>query len=118
MASYLHHNIKIEDNDSHIALIDIQEALQSVYDPDIHETSIYDLGLIYEIHLSPKSVKVIMTLTSASCPEAESLPELAKDAIISKLNDEEITVDIEVVFEPAWNIDMMSEETLLKLGLL
>lgn len=118
MSQYTYQNIKITDNDSHIALIDIEEALKSVYDPDIHETSIYDLGLIYEIILNPLNVKIIMTLTSASCPEAESLPELAKEAIIRKLNNEDINVDIEVVFDPPWNIDMMSEETLLKLGLL
>lgn len=111
-------SIKITENDTNIALVDIEDALKTVYDPDMEEFSIYDLGLIYEIILKHNQVDIIMTLTSPSCIEAENLPVNAKESIIHKLNNPAIIVNVDVVFDPPWTLDNMSDETLSKLGLL
>lgn len=109
--------VEIVQKDDQISIIDIEYALKSVFDPDI-SVSIYDLGLIYKIETLLNTVNITMTLTSASCPEAITLPASAKSSIEEKLNNPEIIVNVEVVFEPAWTVDNMSEEALLKLNLL
>ena len=94
----------------------IKEKLQEVYDPEI-SVDIYKLGLIYDVKVSQKNdVKVIMTLTSPSCPVAESLPEEIKVAI-QKIKTVS-SVEVEVTFDPPWEKSMMSEEAKLELGLL
>ncbi|MCX6231901.1 MAG: iron-sulfur cluster assembly protein [Bacteroidetes bacterium] len=90
--------------------------LKTIYDPEI-PVNIFDLGLIYEIIISENlAVKVIMTLTSPNCPVAESLPVEVKE----KLNGIEgvSAAEVEIVFEPTWDKDMMSEEAKLDLGFL
>lgn len=109
--------IEIITTETSISIIDIEDALKTVFDPDI-SVSIYDLGLIYKIEAIKNNVNITMTLTSANCPEAESLPELAKESIVQKLNNPEIIVNLVVVFDPPWTVDNMSEEVLLKLNLL
>lgn len=109
--------IEIITKDNHIDLVDIEDALKSVFDPDI-SVSIYDLGLIYKIEILPQTVNITMTLTSASCPEAITLPDMAKTSIEEKLNNPDIKVNVEVVYDPPWTVDNMSEEVLLKLNLL
>ena len=87
-----------------------------IYDPEI-PVNIYALGLIYDVQISDNyDVKIIMTLTSPNCPVAESLPAEVEQKIraLSKINN----VSVEIVFEPAWNKDMMSEEAKLELGML
>ena len=87
-----------------------------IYDPEI-PVNIYALGLIYDVQISDNyDVKIIMTLTSPNCPVAESLPAEVEQKIraLSKINN----VSVEIVFEPAWNMDMMSEEAKLELGML
>ena len=101
----------------HIATIDIIEAIKTVFDPEIH-LNIYDLGLIYKIEISDFQIDVLMTLTSANCPEALSIPEMVKNAILFKLNNNEILVNVDITFEPLWSTDNMSDEVLLRLGLL
>ena len=110
-------DIEIVKNDSNIDIVDIEDALKNVFDPDI-SVSIYALGLIYKIETLPNAVNITMTLTSASCPEAITLPEMAKNSIEEKLNNSDIIVNVEVVFDPPWTVDNMSEEVLLKLNLL
>ncbi len=87
-----------------------------IYDPEI-PVNIYALGLIYDVQVSEDlDVKITMTLTSPNCPVAESLPAEVKEKVktIPAIQD----VDVEIVFEPVWTKDMMSEEAKLELGML
>ena len=100
------------------AALDIEngvvEALQTVYDPEI-PVNIYELGLIYDIKVSPEGVvDITMTLTSPMCPVAGSLPiEVEQKArMVPGAKD----VNVEVVWDPPWNPDMMSEAARLELG--
>lgn len=94
----------------------IIEVLRTVFDPEI-PVNIYDLGLIYEINVFPdRNVEVVMTLTSPNCPVAGTLPGDVEQKVRSVSGVGEVT--IELVFEPAWNQEMMSEEAKLELGFL
>lgn len=110
-------NIENFQSKHKFSLIDIQDALKNVYDPDI-SVSIYDLGLIYKIDILNNSIIITMTLTSPSCPEAITLPEMAKQSIIEKINNNDVIVEVNVVFDPPWTVENMSDEALLKLNLL
>ncbi len=94
----------------------IVDALKTVHDPEI-PVNIYDLGLIYEIEASAQGhVNITMTLTNPNCPVADTLPREIEQAV--KGVDGVKSVDINLVFEPEWNKDMMSEAAMLELGLL
>ena len=100
--------VKAELNDK------IIRAIKTVYDPEI-PVDVYELGLIYEIDIKDnKDVQVLMTLTSPSCPAAESIPSDVKNRIemIKEIND----VDVEITFDPPYTSDLMSEEAKLELG--
>lgn len=90
------------------------ETLQTCFDPEI-PVNIYELGLIYGIHVSDTGfVTVKMTLTTPHCPAAQSLPSEV-DAKIRKVQG--VTgVKVDVVWEPSWNPSMMSEAARLELG--
>jgi FeS assembly SUF system protein len=92
----------------------IIEAIRKVYDPEIH-VNIYDLGLIYNICVDNSDVKITMTLTSAFCPAAESLPNEVEEVVKAVPGVEKVT--IEIVWEPAWTKGMMSDEAKLELGI-
>ena len=95
---------------------EIINVLDNIYDPEI-PVSVYELGLIYDVKISEDNdVKVIMTLTSPSCPVAESLPEEIKEAV-QKIKTIK-SVEVEVTFDPPWEKSMMSEEVKLELGFL
>ena len=90
--------------------------IKTVYDPEI-PVNIYDLGLIYRIDLPGDAVcNSDMTLTAPNCPEADFLVEDVKQKVGSIDGIE--TVNVNIVFEPEWNKDMMSEEAKLELGFL
>ena len=92
------------------------KAVCEIYDPEI-PVNIYALGLIYDIQVSEEcDVKIIMTLTSPNCPVAETLPVEVEEKV--KEIDNVKTVSVEIVFEPAWNKDMISDEAKLELGFL
>jgi len=94
----------------------IVDALKTVFDPEI-PVNIYDLGLIYEINVFPDhNVEVVMTLTSPNCPVAGTLPGEVEQKVKSVNGVNEVT--IELVFEPPWSQEMMSEEAKLELGFL
>jgi len=91
-------------------------SLKEIYDPEI-PVDIFELGLIYEVKIKKNGVvEVDMTLTSPNCPVAESLPIDVKNKVESVLGVSEATVNI--VFDPPWVKDMMSEEAQLELGFL
>ena len=90
--------------------------IKTVFDPEI-PVNIYDLGLIYKIDLTEPGVcNIDMTLTAPSCPAGEFLVEDIKQKVGSVDGIE--TVNVNIVFEPEWSKDMMSEEAKLELGML
>ena len=90
------------------------DALKEVFDPEI-PVNIYDLGLIYTIELDEKNnVNIYMTLTAAGCPVADEMPGWVADAI--KTIEEIKKIHVEMVWEPMWGMDMMSDEARLELG--
>ena len=89
--------------------------VKKIYDPEI-PVNIYELGLIYDIIIeTDNNVKINMTLTSPNCPVAESLPKEVKDSIMAI--KEVKNVDLNLVWEPPWNKDMMTESAKLELNL-
>ncbi|MCK9280837.1 MAG: iron-sulfur cluster assembly protein [Melioribacteraceae bacterium] len=95
---------------------DIIYRLKTVFDPEI-PVDIYELGLIYEIKIDDEGNTYIkMTLTSPACPVAESLPAEVKSKVKTVKDIKDVYIDL--VFEPTWNMDMMSEEAKLELGFL
>ena len=94
----------------------VVEAVSTCYDPEI-PVNIYELGLIYDISVNPASeVTVRMTLTSPACPAAQSLPGEVEDKI--RLMAKPKDVKVEVVWDPPWSPDMMSEAARLQLGMM
>ena len=88
--------------------------IKKIYDPEI-PVNIYELGLIYDIDIKAKNVKIKMTLTTPNCPVAESLPKEVKDSIMEL--KEVNKVDLDLVWEPPWDKSMMSEAAKLELNL-
>jgi len=91
----------------------VEKTLKTVYDPEI-PVDIYELGLIYNIIIEERHVKVEMTLTAPNCPEAQTLPLEVKDRV-QQLADVD-TAEVEIVWEPRWTPDMMSESAKLTIG--
>jgi FeS assembly SUF system protein len=90
--------------------------LKSIYDPEI-PVDIYELGLIYEVKIDKENnVSIDMTLTSPNCPVAESLPKEVEDKVASV--EGVISAKVNIVFDPSWDKEMMSEEAKLELGFL
>jgi len=92
----------------------IIDMLKTIYDPEI-PVDIYELGLIYNIGIDDNaSVTILMTLTSPSCPVAETLPPEVeqKVAAVSGVS----SAKVEITWEPAWERSMMSEAAQLELG--
>ena len=93
----------------------IIEALRTVYDPEI-PVNVFELGLIYDLRIDDQgAVNVVMTLTTPSCPVAGELPGWIKRAI--NTIDGVSKVEIELVWEPFWKPEYMTEEARLQLGL-
>ena len=91
------------------------EEIKKIYDPEI-PVNIYELGLIYKIEVDKKNkVDLDMTLTSPNCPVAESLPNQVKESImkVEGVSD----VNLNLVWEPPWTKDKMSEAAKLELNL-
>ena len=91
------------------------EEIKKIFDPEI-PVNIYELGLIYKIEVKEKNkIDIDMTLTSPNCPVAESLPKEVKDNImkVEGVSD----VNLNLVWEPPWDKDKMSEAAKLELNL-
>ncbi len=94
----------------------IVKVLRTVYDPEI-PVNVYDLGLIYNIEVDDdKNVRIQMTLTAPNCPMADFILEDVRMKVEGI--DEVKSLDLILVFEPAWDRDMMSDEAKLDLGFL
>ena len=95
---------------------DVIEVVSQIYDPEI-PVNIYALGLIYDVQVSEDyDVNITMTLTSPNCPVAETLPVEVEEKV--KVISSVKNVSVNIVFEPIWTKDMMSEEAKLELGML
>ncbi len=93
----------------------VVDMIKTVYDPEI-PVNIYDLGLIYSVDIDENSnVKVEMTLTSPACPVAGSLPPEVEQKIAAV--DGVAEASVEIVWDPPWTPDLMTEAAKLELGL-
>lgn len=92
------------------------DVLRSIYDPEI-PVNIYDLGLIYNLAISPQGeVHVRMTLTAPNCPVAQSFPATVKEALLCVGGVS--AANVELVWDPPWSRDNMTEAARLQLGML
>ena len=95
----------------------IVEVLKTCYDPEI-PVDVYELGLIYNVELNEENfAQITMTLTSPACPVAGTLPP----EIQQKVKDEVENLSgaaVEIVWDPPWTVDMMSEGAKLELGMM
>ena len=110
----LHYRTKMDEKKKIQLKEKIVRSIKTVYDPEI-PVDVYELGLIYEIKiLDDNNVHVLMTLTSPSCPAAESIPNDVKNRVemIKEINE----VEVEITFDPPYTTDLMSEEAKLELG--
>lgn len=92
------------------------DVLRSIYDPEI-PVNIYDLGLIHGLDISPQGeVHVRMTLTAPNCPVAQTFPDTVKEALlcVGGVSD----ANVELVWDPPWSRDNMTEAARLQLGML
>ena len=111
-----HAEVAVERMDAEELREPIIAALREVHDPEI-PVNIYDLGLIYTITISPSGdVGIDMTLTAPACPVAGLMPVMVKDAVSAVEGVGEIVV--ELVWDPPWSQEHMSDEAKLQLGML
>ena len=95
---------------------DIISKIKEVYDPEI-PVNVYDLGLIYKINIDDdKNVEITMTLTAPNCPVADDILQFVKEKVEEVSAVQKAIVNL--VFDPPWNMDMMSDEAKLELGYL
>ena len=88
--------------------------IRKIYDPEL-PVNIYELGLIYDIQVKGNKAEIKMTLTTPNCPVAESLPKEVKEGAmqVDGIKD----VDLQLVWDPPWNKNMMSDAAKLELNL-
>ena len=92
----------------------IIDEIRKIYDPEL-PVNIYELGLIYDIKVVGRRAEIKMTLTTPNCPVAESLPKEVKEVTMQV--DEIDDVDLQLVWDPPWSKDMMSDAAKLELNL-
>ena len=104
----------IDIDDSTLAA-NVIEALREIYDPEI-PVNIYDLGLIYKIQIENGNAEVDMTLTTPGCPVAQSFPGMVESSIRKVAGVK--NAKVELVWDPPWTQDNLSDEARLPLGLI
>lgn len=116
---------RMSDNNSVLTAEDVKElaplydavvlALKQVYDPEI-PVNIYDLGLIYELNINKEhEVHIVMTFTAPNCPMADEVLAEVKHGV--ELTPGVKSCEVELVFEPAWDQSLLSDEAKLALGM-
>lgn len=90
-------------------------ALKTVHDPEI-PVNLFDLGLIYSIEIDDRRVSIQMTLTTPNCPVAEQMPQMVQAAVAGVSGVDEVEIDL--VWEPAWTSDRMTEDAKLTLEMM
>lgn len=93
---------------------DIINALKTIYDPEI-PVNIWDLGLIYDIDISNNLVNIKMTFTSPTCPMMDDIFVQVKNVVSNVVSP--VPVNVELVWEPAWDLSRMSDAARLELDL-
>ena len=93
----------------------IIEEIRKIYDPEL-PVNIYELGLIYDIRVEGRKAEIKMTLTTPNCPVAESLPKEVKEGVmqVEEIND----VDLQLVWDPPWDMSRMSDVARLELDMM
>lgn len=105
----------VESKDNDLLKEQIIGRLQTIQDPEI-PVNIYDLGLIYDIHIpEPGTVNIMMTLTTPNCPMAQTFPSIVETNVLTVPGI--TTVKVEIVWEPPWDREMMSEAAKLQLDM-
>jgi metal-sulfur cluster biosynthetic enzyme len=94
---------------------EVYNALAKVYDPEL-ALPITDLGLVYDVQVEGSRADVKITLTTMGCPMADSLTDSAKRAVLEVEGIE--SANVELVWDPPWSVDMMSDEARMRLGML
>jgi len=93
----------------------VQAALMTIYDPEI-PVNIYDLGLIYRVEIKQRMVEIDMTLTAPGCPVAHTFPGMVEGTVKLVPGVEDAVVDL--VWDPPWRKEMISEAAQLELGIM
>ena len=106
------HDIDIDDS---TLAANVIEALREIYDPEI-PVNIYDMGLIYKVQIEQGKAEIDMTLTTPGCPVAQSFPGMVESTIrkVPGVKD----AKVELVWDPPWTQENLSEEARLQLGLI
>jgi FeS assembly SUF system protein len=111
-----HAEVEVERRDPEELREPVIAALRTVHDPEI-PVNIYDLGLIYRIEISPNGdLRIDMTLTAPACPVAGMMPGMVEDAL--RQVDGVGTIRVELVWDPPWTQERMSQEARLDLGII
>ncbi len=107
---------KLEDTSFIVSKDDVIDALKLVFDPEIN-IDVYNLGLIYNIDISSiGDVNIEMTLTSPTCPMAEEIPHWVAESVASLDGVGEVKVNL--VWDPAWSLDKLSDEAKFQLDIM
>ena len=92
----------------------IIDEIKKIYDPEL-PVNIYELGLIYDIQVKGRKAEIKMTLTTPNCPVAESLPKEVKGGVMQVEGIDD--VDLQLVWDPPWSKEMISDAAKLELNL-
>lgn len=93
---------------------DVREALREVIDPELG-VNIVDLGLVYRVDVDDDVARITMTMTSPACPLRDYLQDLVESAVTARVADAQRVI-VEIVTEPPWTADLMSEAARRQLG--
>jgi len=104
----------VKDPRAHVIKENAIAILKSIYDPEL-PLNIYELGLIYKIEVDNRDLRIEMTLTTPSCPVAESLPQQVQYALQQIADIDNVMLDL--VWDPPWDHNKLSEGAKLQLGL-
>ncbi len=102
------------DSEDQELLSIVWQTLSQVYDPELG-IDLVSLGLIYDVSQDGDTVNIKMTLTTPGCPASENLPDMAQLAVSFALKDR-ANVNLDVVWDPPWDVSMMNPNTAMGLG--